>query len=257
MSCGCQSNGTIPLEVTNRTEDNNETISLEFRSVLPMYWDEGHSSKLFLNIDGEYVGKKFSYATLPEEDTIRFTTRIRQEKSAYKNRMSKLCIGDIVDVSEPSGQFTLKRDGRPALLLSNGVGIATMRSLIKSYDLSQNGVDGLTQINVDRTGTIYKEEFAEIEEKNIQFNSVYTTNRYEFYEKVLFESQRMMVKTDIIPSIYIVGSDAFIMDTISYLSTLGISQDDIYTDGQAATLGGCGCQSEESSEGCGSGCSCA
>lgn len=259
MACGCQSNGTIPLEVTNIIEHNDETVSFDFVSVLPMYWSEGNSSKLFLNINGDYVGKTFSYATLPDENVIRFTTRIRDNRSNYKNKMAKLSVGDIIDVSEPSGSFELKRDGRPALLLSNGVGIATMRSLIKSYEQNQNGIGSLTQVNVDRSGEIYKDEFLNIEGRQTQFTSVYTSNRNEFYDKVLFESQRLMFGTGMIPNIYIVGSDNFIIDTMSYLTTLGINTRDIYTDGQMNS-GGCGCSSGPSTNtecGCGGGCSCA
>jgi len=256
MACGCQSNGRVPLEVTNIIEHNDETVSFDFVSVLPMNWFEGDSSKLFLNINGNDVGKTFSYATLPSEKIIRFTTRIREERSDYKTSMSKISVGDIIDVSQPSGDFELRRDDKPALLLSNGVGIATMRSLIKSYEDSQNGIGRLTQINVDRSGDIYKEEFEEIEARLTQFTSVYTSNRNEFNETVLFESQRLMFGTEKIPNIYIVGSDSFIIDTMAYLSTLGINPKDIHTDGPVSSSGGCGCNNEANAQSS-CGCSCA
>lgn len=255
MACGCQSGESIPLEVINIVNHNEETVSFDCESILPLSWSEGNSSKLYLNINGDRVGKKFSYATLPEEKTIRFTTRIRNDRSSYKESMSKLSVGDIISVSEPSGNFSLIRDGRPALLLSNGVGIATMRSLVKAYELNQEGVGRLTQINVDRSGELYKDEFESISGLSTQFTSIYTSTRNQFYEKLLYESQNLMFGTGMIPNIYIVGSDNFIIDTMAYLNTLGISNDDIYTDGQVNAQGGCGC-STNLVQSCGCGCSC-
>lgn len=257
MACGCQTNTVYPLELHNIVHHNAETISYDFKSILPLSWYEGDSSKLFIHVNGERVGKKFSYATLPSEDIIRFTTRIRENRSAYKEKLAKLTIGDLIDVSEPSGEFWLKRDGRPALLLSNGVGIAAMRSLIKAFIEDSSQIRGLTQINIDRDGNIYKDEFDQFVGSHPQFTSIYTSTRNEFYQQVDFECQKLMLESGIIPNIYIVGSDNFVIDTMNHAMHLGFGQEDIVTDGSFDQLfeGGCDCSSTDSG-GCGCGCSC-
>lgn len=252
MACGCSSGTRQVLQLVDTIQHNAITYSFDFASLEPIAWQEGDSSKLFMAIGNKVEGKKFSFATLPDEKKIRFTTRIREEASDYKNEMAKLKVGDFVEITSPGGFFTLIRDDRPILLLSNGVGIATMRSLVKAYDSNQEGIPRLSQINVDNAGEIYRDELADIAYNNNQFKSIYTKNRSEFYEQVDYESQELMFSTGRVPYFYIVGSDDFLVNVSGYLMSVGFDEADIMTDGQSIG-GGCGCgSSPEAGCGCGS-----
>lgn len=258
MACACSSGRTYTLQLIERHQHTRDTFSFDFAALEPLQWKEGDSSKLYVPISGEMVGKKFSYATLPEEHRIRFTTRIRNLRSRYKDTMDRLKVGDFVEVSGPGGHFCLERDGRPALLLSNGVGIATMRPLVLAYDNDGAEVPRMIQINVDSTGSIYEDEFAGIAMKNDRFKSIYADHRQDFYSQVDFASQEIMFTTGLVPHFYVVGSDDFIQNVSGYLMSVGFDLADIITDGQSVG-GGCGCSSEESAGcGCGSsgGCGC-
>lgn len=258
MACGCHANENVMLELKEVVQHNKDTYSFDFVSQTPIFWKEGDSSKLFIDIDGYKEGRKFSLASLPFEDSIRFTTRIRKNPSLYKEFLGKLKVGDVLESTAPSGNFYLRRDGRPALLLSNGVGIATMRALIKAFNNDSTYVNKMTQINVDGTGALFKDEMDALAEDNMFFRSVYAGNREDFYDILDYESQKLLFQTGLIPNIYVVGSDRFVIDISSYLMSMGFDQNQIITDGVYALSGGgcgsgCGCAS---GGGCGSGCSC-
>lgn len=238
MACSCKTGRRTALQLIDKYSNNDETYTFDFAALEPLTWKEGDSSALVMTIDGVGLedSRKLSYATLPQEKVVRFTTRIREKGSLFKEQLRKLKVGDFVDVTYPEGDFTLKRDGRPALLLSNGVGVATMRALVKAFDYDGKGIGKLTQINVDRGGAIYREEFEGLYKDNQQFTSVYTSHRDGFYEAVDEETRQLMFGTGQMPYFYIVGSDAFVGDVGQYLQASGFSQEDIVTD-----LQGCGC----------------
>lgn len=252
MACGCQSNIKYPVKLINVIQHDEEVYSFDFRNLGPLSWKEGDNSKLLLEKNGKVMSRKLSYASLKDEKVIRFTTRIRKEASSFKEVLAQMKIGSIVSVTAPSGHFALRRDGRPALLISNGVGIATMRPLIKAFEKDPTDIGRITQINVDRSSEIYKQEFDELVEKGLQFTSIYTKSRKEFYQKLDFEAQRLMFGTGIIPNVYIVGSDDFVMDLYFYMQNLGFAPEDLITDGviSGVSAGGCGCSSSGSSCAC-------
>lgn len=250
MSCTCTSTERYKIKLVDTIKHNDETYSFDFHSDDIKEWGEGDNSKLYVDIKGQELGKKFSYATLPNESIIRFTTRIKEERSEYKNQLSKLNIGDTIKITEPQGNFNLQREGRPVVLLSNGVGIAASRSLIKAFEDNSSGIPAVIQINVDAKGTIYKSEFDELMKTNIGFSSHYVSHRAEFYNRLDHEIQSVLSSNEKDPYIYIVGSNGFVHDSITHLKTVGFSDEDIKTDGHISEDESCGCST---TEGCGCG----
>lgn len=250
MSCACASSKRYKINLIDIIKHNDETVSFDFKSDHINTWAEGDSSKLYVNLQGQEVGKKFSYATISEETRIRFTTRIRTERSDYKDRLSTLSIGDTVEITEPQGDFKLMRHNRPVVLLSNGVGIATSRSLIKTYQTDPTDIPALIQINVDGSGTIYKDEFDNLMGQLKTFKSYYTSNRKAYYQRLDAEIQNILFDFYEEPYVYIVGSANFVIESMRHLKDVGFQDDDIITDGHVETDGACGCST---TEGCGCG----
>ena len=238
MACACKTGQRTLLQLVDKYRNNDITYSFDFAPLLPMTWKEGDSSALIVHMDelGVEDSRKLSYATVPKEHVIRFTTRIREESSLFKKHLYQLNVGDFVEVTAPEGDFRLIRDGRPVVLLSNGVGIAAIRSLVEAFKRDSSGVDVMTQINVDGSGAIYKEEMETFASKDSRFNSIYAPNRKAFYD-VLDEAVRdVMFLSGMMPYYYVVGSDSFVEDTIQYLTASGFDGRDIITDAS-----GCGC----------------
>lgn len=245
MSCACASETRHRLKLMQIIKHDDETYSFDFDKKEVEQWKDGDSSKVFLEINGQPWGKKFSYASLPCEPYVRFTTRIKSDKSEYKAHLSQMKIGDSLEVSTPSGEFYLRRENRPVVLLSNGVGIAAVRSLIKSFEKDDEGVPLLLQVNVDSKSTLYKEEMDGLLRKLPTFNSFYV-NKREAYYPLLQEIARELLEGDSNrPYFYIVGSDTFVDESVKYLMRNGYTEEDIVTDGRSidGSSSGCGCSS--------------
>lgn len=248
MSCACAMEPRHQLRLVNIIKHNKETYSLDFEpSDIPV-WEEGDSSKIFLSVGGAEMGKAFSYATLPEEGVIRFTTRIKSERSDYKEVLSKVAIGESIEVTQPKGDFKIRRDNRPIVLLSNGVGIAAIRSIVKAYEKDQTAVPELIQLNVDASGFIYEDEFEAIVAQNIGFKSMYTSGRQSFQPALRECVIDLWNRSEARPYYYVVGSENFVRDTVNFLYEAGFTDEDVIMDASGcgcSSGGGCGCGSKK------------
>jgi len=250
MSCVSNATKRYKIKLVDIIKHNSEAYSFDFESQEINNWSEGDNSKLHVSYDEKEVGKKFSYATLPWESKIRFTTRIKTDRSKYKDSLYDLYIGDMIEISEPRGDFRLKRQDRPIVLLSNGVGIAANRSLIKSFERDGHGIPEMIQINVDAKGMIYKEEFDRLMSRKSNFKSFYESHRKDYYRRLDHELQELLVASDEEPLVYIVGSDGFVKENVSHLISVGFTQDDIITDSHISGTSACDCGPEDAC-GCG------
>lgn len=240
MACGCKDGSRLTLELHKVIEHDQETFSFEFKSPDNIKWKEGDSSKVYINVGGKEMGKKFSYATVHDENIIRFTTRIREQASEYKRAFAALEVGDPIEVSEPSGEFHLIREDRPILVLSNGVGIASSRALGYAYSYDRTNIPMMTMINVNNSSELYQEEFNHIKEELKYFSVHYAKDRKQYYESLDFVLQSLMTYVSDDPIIYVVGSRGFVDGTIEHLVKTGMGYRDIITDNHFASSG-CGC----------------
>lgn len=247
MSCSCQSTDTMKARLVNIIKHNDEIVSFDFSSHEITTWSEGDHSKIYVDVNGSKVGKKFSYATTPDEELIRFTTRIKSDRSDYKEALNQLKVGDEIDLSKPNGDFGLRRIDKPIVLLSNGVGLAASRSLIMAFAQDISKIPYMMQINVDKSGDLYADEFMKIEHELENFKSIYMSNRDVYYNSLDYYVQEVIANHDD-PLFYVVGSQNFVRDTKNHLEFVGFTEEDIITDGHLST--GCGCSAEEAC-GCG------
>ena len=239
MACSCKTGRRTALQFIDKSQINHKTYNFDFVPIEPMRWKEGDSSALVLQIKslGMEDSRKLSYASMPWEKVVRFTTRITDNPSVLKESLHRLQVGDIVVITYPEGKFSLKREGRPILLLSNGVGIAAIRTLVKAFDENPFAIDHMTQINVDSSGAIYNEEFRDIASRNKGFNSIYVTHRSHFYDALDEAIRDLMFTSGRMPYFYIVGSDSFVSDVKVYLYPLGYDDRDLITDQQGCSCG--------------------
>src|SRR5690625_3790584 len=94
-------------------------------------WEEG--SFTHLGLEGFNAGEKpnrslvrhMSICTLPQENVIGITTRIKKQCSEYKSILNKLSVGSKVAIFKTRSNVPLKRENKNIYLLSAGVGLAT------------------------------------------------------------------------------------------------------------------------------------
>lgn len=192
-------------------------------------WEEGAHTHLAL--EGFNAGdqpnkslvRHMSISTLPNEQTVGITTRIRELCSEFKSILRNLKVGDKVALFKIHSNVPLKREDKDIYLLSSGVGLATFRPLVLTYLERPDNINRIHSLNVDSTKNfLFTDVFESAPDKN--FTSQYVDNRKDYYE----ELKKLAADQDGL--FYVVGSDEFIMQNIDVLREQGIKPEQIVLD---------------------------
>ncbi len=192
-------------------------------------WEEG--SHTHLGLKGFNAGDKpnkslvrhMSISTLPHEESLGITTRIREQCSEYKSILRNLKAGDEVALFKTYSNVPLKRENKNVYLLSSGVGLATFRPLVLEYLERADNVSRIHSLNIDSTKDfLFTDVFESAPDK--KFTAQFVDRRENYYEEV----KKLAADQDGL--FYIVGSDEFLSQNIDVLRAQGIQQEQIMLD---------------------------
>ena len=169
--------------------------------------------------------RRLSVMTLEDEGEIGFCTRIREPLSPFKRQLKEMQLGDSLYLFEPISRVRAIDDCSSLVLLSQGVGITSYRSLILDYLRSKNPhrPKELHLINVERENQILFTEIFQVEDRCY---SAETVPSREAYFKLLKERTDLLSQSEI----YIIGSDEFLHQSIAALRAIGISDEKMHLD---------------------------
>ena len=198
-------------------------------------WEEG--AHIHFALEGFNAGDKpnrslirhMSISTLPSENSIGITTRIKEQCSEFKAILRNLEVGNEVAIFKTHSNIPLKREDKNVYLLSSGVGLATFRPLVLDYFENPNNVNQIHSLNVDSSKDfIFTNIFKTAPDK--KFISQFVDNRKNYYEEV----KNLAADKD--GHFYVVGSDEFLVQNIGVLREQGIKPEQIMLDKHAQQL---------------------
>ena len=172
--------------------------------------------------------RHMSICTLPEEGALGFTTRLTSSDSDFKRTLRRMGADDELTLFKFGSVLTIPDDGRPVALLSQGVGIASMRPLV--VDFARRRAEGgfarvpaVTSITVDAAEQgIYTNEFDALHADGLTLERVAHRGDFEAAVRALPHPTETLFE--------VVGSDAFLRSTIALLHSLDVADDQIVLD---------------------------
>lgn len=192
-------------------------------------WESGAHTHFALSgfNDGERPDKSLvrhmSISTMPKENIIGITTRIRPQKSRFKQLLEQATVGDSVALFKTGSRLPLYRDDVPLYFLSAGVGLATFRPLVLEYLANKEKIPYLHSLTIDSANQcLFPQIFTEKKERN--FSHEYVASRSHYYERL---KDIARVKN---AYYYIIGSDEFLMQNLSLLTQSGVRAHQIILD---------------------------
>jgi len=198
-------------------------------------WEEGSHTHFALK--GFNAGDKpnrglirhMSISTLPHENSIGITTRIREQCSEFKTVLRNLEVGNEVAIFKTHSNVPLKREDKNVYLLSSGVGLATFRPLVLDYFERADNVNQVHSLNIDSSKEfLFPTIFESAPDK--KFTSQFVDNRKDYYEEV------KNLAADKNGLFYVVGSDEFLVQNIEVLREQGIQPEQIMLDKREQSL---------------------
>ncbi|WP_313893922.1 dihydropteridine reductase [Psychrobacillus sp.] len=198
-------------------------------------WEEG--SHTHFALEGFNAGDKpnrglirhMSISTLPHENLIGITTRIREQASEFKTVLRNLEVGNEVAIFKTHSNVPLKREDKNVYLLSSGVGLATFRPLVLDYFERPDNVNQIHSLNIDSSKDfLFTNIFESAPDK--KFTSQFVDTRDDYYEEV------KNLASDENGLYYVVGSDEFLVQNIKVLREQGIKPEQIMLDKREQSL---------------------
>ncbi|WP_312097152.1 dihydropteridine reductase [Niallia sp.] len=192
-------------------------------------WEEGSHTHFALK--GFNAGDKpnrslirhMSISSLPHENAIAITTRIREQCSEFKSILRNLEVGNEVAIFKTHSNLPLNREGKNVYLLSSGVGLATFRPIVLEYFERADNVNHIHSLNIDSSKAfLFTNIFKSAPDK--KFTAQFVDNRKDYYEEV----KNLAADKD--GHFYVVGSDDFLVQNIEVLREQGIKPEQIMLD---------------------------
>lgn len=223
---------TLPL--VGMVEEAQNVRTFLFPIPEDFTWNPGahiHVGLPGFNANGErhpQLVRHLSICTLPEEGKLGFTTRLDSSESQFKTTLRTLRPNDELTFFKCGSVLDFKRDERPVVLVSQGVGIASMRPLILAYVRDRVGIPSLTSLTVDSAEHgIYEREFEDLHAPNLELRRL--AHRDELFD-ALADRSNQGDSAGAKPVFEVVGSDAFLRTVIAKLRELGVADADIILD---------------------------
>lgn len=216
-------------------KEASSTYTYVFSKPEDLVWEEGAHTHLALDAFDESIGwwqkkdvRHFSIMSLENEGVVSMTTRMPKPHSDFKESLHKAKVGDVFYVFKVGTRLKLTRRNKPIVLLSAGVGIASLRPLIKAFVGNNDGVPDMEHLNIDTSKEyLFKEEFDQYETTNSSFHNHYVSSRKDFYSKMKLLLQNQEVLDG---DFYVVGSDEFILSVRDVLQGFSIRDDQLILD---------------------------
>jgi ferredoxin-NADP reductase len=158
--------------------DNIETfcfepeVALEFQAGQYLRYTLPHAHP-----DARGTVRTFTIASAPSEPLLRLTTRVSSQPSTFKQALTDLTPGAVLDASGPYGQFVYGRPGTSVVLIAGGIGITPFRSILA--ELAATRVRSTTTLLYSNASPdfAFRDFFATLASDWTELRLVYTVTR--------------------------------------------------------------------------------
>jgi ferredoxin-NADP reductase len=219
----------IKLIMREIIQETSDIYSFVFDVPESFEWIPGQHG-VFRFTDKEIEDKDFrifSFASIKEEKTMIFSTRIIENPSDFKKHLLLLKPGDIMTLDGAVGKFILNDYSQITCVMAGGIGITPVRSFMKQID--QLGVNpSLIKVlySDDRGEFAYEKTLMDINAKYEGLDLEFISDRNIFTDKIAefaAEHQNSALY-------YIAGTPGMNSFLTDKLSGLGIEKNRIKTD---------------------------
>lgn len=148
-------------------------LSIRLNKPEKLFYKAGQYMFVTINNGEKPLRKHFTISSSPTEDYVEFTKKLTG--SEFSDALKRLFIDDLIEIEAPYGSFTMENDVGKIGMISGGIGITPLRSMIKYFvDSKLERNISLLYSNRTEHDIIFKGEFDELMEQCKNLNIVYT-----------------------------------------------------------------------------------
>ncbi len=164
------------IEVIETIQRTPDIKSIRFRRPQEFNYLAGQYMFITLGSGSDEMTKHFTISSSPTEDLLEITKRLTGHP--FANSLAALKAGDKVSMDGPYGNFTFEGEYSKVGMLSGGIGITPLRSMIKySTDKRLETSIILLYSNRHENDIAFRDELEEIQEQNPNIKLINTITR--------------------------------------------------------------------------------
>ena len=240
-------------EVSDIVEESSviKSFHLKSKSGQQPRFKAGQFLTIQLTINGQQHIRTYTVSSAPADDIYRISVKREEHEDGTKGIVSNylhddIGIGDVVDIKAPSGNFTFDTtEARPAVLLSAGVGITPMMSMVRhamTEGLRTRRMRPVTFIHVakDHTQRAFFDEVNQLAENSADLLNAYwlltnTTKDLkpgkDFHEKGRLSKEFLQAVLQLDDyDFYLCGPTGFMQSAYDLLADLGVNDKRIFAE---------------------------
>lgn len=165
--------GTEVTSVIQRTED---VKSVRFRRPKGFDYLPGQWAFVTVGSERKKETKPLSFSSSPTEDHLEFTKRLTGHE--FSNAFAAMEAGDRATIRGPYGKLTLQENPKTVCMLSGGIGVTPLRSMIRySTDKGLKTNIILLYSNRLEDAVAFMDDFDEMQARNPNFKVIITITR--------------------------------------------------------------------------------
>lgn len=230
---------TFKVTILKKETIADKTVSFYLSKPKSLQFKAGQYLKLSLinprMLDARGNIRSFSIVSLPEDDHLLITMRIR--KSPFKTELNALPIGSEVEILAPITMFNLKVSDKPVVFLCGGIGVAAAKPMILEA-LKHGFNQPIYLFNSNRTASDipYFSELTNLKQPNFHYIPTLSkkgkTNQDWTGEKGYIDVPMLTKYLDNPKKClyFLIGPSAFMWGMYKLLQPLGISERNINFD---------------------------
>ncbi|MDD2834834.1 MAG: FAD-dependent oxidoreductase [Methanothrix sp.] len=160
-------------QVVRRTKDVKSIRFRRPKGFNYLFWQWA-----FITIDNENMQKTepLSITSSPTEDFLEVTKKLTGHE--FSNAMDAINVGDRGTIRGPYGKLILQENHEKICMLSGGIGITHLRSMIRySTDKGLKTSIILLYFNLFEDSIAFKNDFDEMQNRNLDFKAFITITR--------------------------------------------------------------------------------
>jgi ferredoxin-NADP reductase len=160
-------------QVIQRTRD---VESVRFKRPMGFDYLPGQWAFVTVGSGKQQITKPLSFSSSPTEDFLEFTKRLTG--SDFSNAFAAMRARDSATIRGPYGKLTLQDDHKRICMLSGGIGITPLRSMIRySTDKQLNTNIILLYSNRFEDDIAFQEDLDEMQLRNSNFKMIITITK--------------------------------------------------------------------------------
>lgn len=185
----------------------------------------GQATDVAIN-NGEWKQEKrpFTFTCLPDDDHLEFVIKSYHDHSGVTNQLSKLKVGDELNIEDAWGAIEYKGKG---VFIAGGAGVTPFIGIFKSLQ-DKNEVEGNRLIFANKTSqdVILEAYFKEL--LGGKFTSILSQEEKDGYDHGIIDQEYLKKNIqDFSQHFYVCGPDKMVKAISGYLENLGAKPDGI------------------------------